>query len=82
MEVPSTRAFAQVLAACGLSGQKVLFVTPANAAVLVKSCRNIPRVEIRTAGTVGTHDVVAADVLVLTVKAVEALAAQRLNQAE
>jgi len=82
LEAPSTRSFAQMLSACELGGQKVLFVTPENAPVLVKSCRNIPGVEMRTAGTVGTHDVVAADVVVLTVKAVEALAAMRLSQAE
>lgn len=82
LEAPSSRSFARLLSACGLTGQKVLFVTPENSPVLVKSCRNIRGVVIRTAGTVGTHDVVAADVLVLTVKAVAALTAQRLTQAE
>ena len=82
LESPSTSSFAKVLSACGLAGQKVLFVTPDNAPVLVKSCRNIPGVQISTAGTVSTHHIVAADLLVLTVKAVEALSDQRLCQAE
>jgi large subunit ribosomal protein L4 len=62
-----------MLAACGLEGQKVLFVTAENAPVLVKSARNIPGVQVRTAGTVGTYDIVAADVLVLERGAVDAL---------
>jgi large subunit ribosomal protein L4 len=70
---PSTKSFAGMLAACGLEGQKVLFVTAENAPVLVKSARNIPGVQVRTAGTVGTYDIVAADVLVLERGAVDAL---------
>jgi large subunit ribosomal protein L4 len=70
---PSTRSFASMLKACGLEGRKVLFVTAENAPVLVKSGRNIPRVEIRTAETVGTYDIVAADVLLLERAAVDAL---------
>lgn len=70
---PSTRSFASMLKACGLEGRKVLFVTAENAPVLVKSGRNIPRVEIRTADTVGTYDIVAADVLLLERAAVDAL---------
>ena len=51
----------------------MLFVTAANDPVLFKSCRNLPGVEMATATTVNTYGIVAADVLVLTPKAVEAL---------
>ncbi len=70
---PSTRSFAGMLKACGLEGRKVLFVTAENAPVLVMSGRNIPGVQIRTAETVGTYDIVAADVLLLERAAVDAL---------
>ena len=70
---PSTKSFAGALAACGLEGRKVLLVTAENSPVVVKSGRNIPRVQIRTADTVGTYDIVAADVLVLERAAVDAL---------
>jgi large subunit ribosomal protein L4 len=62
-----------MLKACGLVGRKVLFVTAENSPVLVKSGRNIPKVEIRTADTISTYDVVAADVLLLERAAVDVL---------
>lgn len=70
---PSTRSFAGMLKACGLEGRKVLFVTAENAPVLVMSGRNIPGVQIRTAETVGTYDIVATDVLLLERAAVDVL---------
>ena len=41
--------------------------------MLVMSGRNIPGVQIRTAETVGTYDIVAADVLLLERAAGDAL---------
>jgi large subunit ribosomal protein L4 len=73
LAVPKTKDFVAMLAACGLAGQKVLFVTAENSPILVKSGRNIPKVKIRTADTVGTYDLVAADVLLLERAAVDAL---------
>lgn len=70
---PRTKDFVDMLKACGLVGRKVLFVTAENSPVLVKSGRNIPKVEVRTADTVATYDVVAADVLLLERAAVDAL---------
>ena len=73
-EKPSTKSFAALLQAIGLGGsEKVLFVTATNEPVLFKSCRNLPGVEMATATTVNTYGIVAADVLVLTPKSVEAL---------
>ena len=75
-EAPSTKSFAALLQAIGLGGdEKVLFVMPANDPVLVKSCRNLPGIEMTTAATANTYSVVAADVLVLTPKSVDALGA-------
>ena len=72
---PSTKSFAEVISACGLEeAGRILFITPRSVPVLVKSSRNIPGVTLRPAGTVCTYDVVSADVVVLTRKAVDVLA--------
>ncbi|MDA0334175.1 MAG: 50S ribosomal protein L4 [bacterium] len=73
LAAPKTKDFVAMLTACGLAGRKVLFVTAENSPILVKSGRNIPKVSIRTAETVGTYDLVAADVLLLERAAVDAL---------
>ena len=77
LATPSTKSFARMIDACGLGDKKVLFVTSASEPTLVKSCRNIPRVEIRTADTVSTYDVVASDIVLLTRSGLEALSAAR-----
>ena len=72
---PSTKAFAGVISAWGLTDSgRILFITPQSVPVLVKSSRNIPGVTLRPAGTVCTYDVVSADVVVLRRKAVDVLA--------
>ena len=72
---PSTKSFAGVMSACGLKDAgRILFITPQSVPVLVKSSRNIPGVTLRPAGTVCTYDVMSADVVVLTRKAVDVLA--------
>jgi large subunit ribosomal protein L4 len=81
-ETPSTKSFVAIVKACGLSGQKVLFVIPENQPVVVKSCRNVPNVVVRSAQGVGTYDIVASDVLLLTRKAVDALMLARGDKAE
>jgi large subunit ribosomal protein L4 len=72
---PSTKSFVAVLKACDLEAVKVLFVLSENSSVLYKSCRNIPAVSMRTVGTLGAYDVVRADIVVFTRKAVEGLGA-------
>ena len=71
---PSTKSFVRVLGAVGLEGEKVLFVTPQSRETLVKSCRNIPGIVIRPANNVSTYDVVSANTVLMTEKAVAALA--------
>lgn len=77
LAAPSTKSFARIIDACGLGDKKVLLVTSASEPILVKSCRNMPGVEIRTADTVGTYDVVASDIVLLTRGGLEALSAAR-----
>ena len=71
---PSTKSFVGVLRTIGLEKEKVLFVTPKSEGAIVKSCRNIPGLEIRPANSVSTYDVVSAGTVLLTEKAVAALA--------
>lgn len=70
---PSTKSFQSVITACGLSGQKVLFVTSENSPVLVKSSRNLPKVNITHLGTLGTYDLLWADVVLFTRQAFDQL---------
>ena len=70
---PSTKSFAGLLQACGLGDQKVLVVTPESAPVLYKSCRNLPGVRMAPVGTLGTYEVVAADIVLFTRQALEKL---------
>ena len=69
---PSTKTFASLLNACGASG-KVLFVQADANPAIVKSGRNIAGVTMSTAGSVGTYEIIAHDILVLTSAGVEAL---------
>ena len=72
---PSTKSFAAMLRACGLQGRRVLFITAVNEPMIAKSGRNIPGVQVRSASTVGTYEVLAAEALLLTRHAVDALGA-------
>jgi len=77
LATPSTKSVARIIDVCGLGDRKVLFVTSGGEPNLVKSCRNMPRVEIRSAETVGTYDVVASDVVLFTRSGLEALSTAR-----
>ena len=72
-EKPSTKSFQKVIEACGLKGQKVLFVTAENAPVLVKSSRNLPKVNATHLGSLGTYEVVRADAVLFTRQALDSL---------
>ena len=72
-EEPSTKSFQKVIEACGLKGQKVLFVTAENAPVLVKSSRNLPKVNATHLGSLGTYGVVRADAVLFTRQALDSL---------
>jgi large subunit ribosomal protein L4 len=66
LSAPSTKSFKAVIDACGLSGQRLLFVTPESSQVLLKSGRNLPGVEIQPVGTLCTYDVLKADAVLFT----------------
>lgn len=72
-EEPSTKSFQKVIEACGLKDQKILFVTAENAPVLVKSSRNLPKVNATHLGSLGAYDLVRADAVLFTRKALDGL---------
>lgn len=74
---PSTRSFQKVIEACGLKGQKVLFVTMESSPVLIKSSRNLPKVKIAHLGSLATYDLLAADVVLFTRQAFDRLVENR-----
>ena len=63
---PSTKSLLAVIEACGLKNSKVLFIPPDSTQILIKSCRNLPDVQITTVGTMSAYDVLAADVVLFT----------------
>ena len=71
---PSTRSFGGIIEACGLADHKVLVITPESIPVLVKSCRNLSRVQISPVATLSTYDIVAADAVLFTREALARLA--------
>ena len=73
LSAPSTKSFKAVVDACGLSGLRLLFVTPESNPVLLKSGRNLPGVEIQPVGTLCTYDILNADVVLFTRQALDKL---------
>lgn len=74
---PSTRSFQKVIVACGLEGQKVLFVTVDSSPVLIKSSRNLPKVKTTHLGSLSTYDLLATDVVLFTRQALDRLVEKR-----
>ncbi len=70
---PSTRSFQKVIEACGLEGQKVLFVTVDSSPVLLKSSRNLPKVKTTHLGSLSTYDLLATDVVLFARQAFDRL---------
>lgn len=74
---PSTRSFQKVIEACGLEGQKVLFVTVDSSPVLIKSSRNLPKVKTTHLGSLSTYDLLATDVVLFARQAFDRLVEKR-----
>jgi len=74
---PSTRSFQKVIEACGLKGQKVLFVTVDSSPVLLKSSRNLPKVKTTHLGSLSTYDLLATDVVLFARQAFDRLVEKR-----
>jgi len=60
-----TKQVVGVLKALSLNGKKTLLMTPASDGVLVKSGRNIPALNIRTADKASTFEILNTDVLMI-----------------
>lgn len=73
----STKAAAGVLGGLELTGKRVLIVIAEHDAVLYKSFRNIPNIEVRVAPGFSTRDVLAAQSIVFTSAALEKVQAAR-----
>lgn len=74
---PRTRSFQKVIEACGLEGQKVLFVTVDSSPVLLKSSRNLPKVKTTHLGSLSTYDLLATDVVLFARQAFDRLVEKR-----
>ena len=65
LDVPRTRTVAKLLASMGLAGRKVLWVSGRLDNNLIKSCRNIPALEVQNAAQLHAYQVLHADDLVI-----------------
>jgi len=78
-EAPKTKAFVDMQKNLNVDGKKLLLVLPANNKNVYLSARNIQRVEIATASTINTYQVMNANVLVVTENALK-LVDETLNK--
>ena len=72
LEVPKTKAIVALLAQLPVKG-KTLLVTATPDAMLVRSAANLPHVVVRPAAGVTVYDLLAADAVVFTTPAVQAV---------
>lgn len=72
-EAPKTKEFLSVLQALNLEGKKVLLLTGNSDAIVYKSGRNIPKVQVLEASKASTYDILNNQMLVLQKSAVEAI---------
>jgi large subunit ribosomal protein L4 len=72
-EAPKTKEMHTVLAALDLLASKTLMLTPKSDINVVKSGRNIPRLDIKEADKASTYDLVNNQVLLIQKSAVEVL---------
>ncbi len=73
IEQPKTRVIASMLNSFEAAGQSALILVDCYKPSVMKSCRNIPRLEIREALTASTYDILRARRLILSRSAVETL---------
>lgn len=66
LDVPSTRSMVGLFRSLGIEGQNVLVVSAERDVNLVKSCRNVPQVNVRRAADLNAYEVLRADQLVVT----------------
>ncbi len=73
LEQPKTRTIALMLSSLEATGQSTLLLIDGRKPVVVKSCRNIPRLEIREATTASAYDILRARRLIISRSAVDSL---------
>jgi large subunit ribosomal protein L4 len=73
MESPKTKRFAEFLSTAGLRDRRVLFVMDAFNENVVRSMRNIPKMDMILSRNINAYDVLRADVLLFTKSALSSL---------
>jgi len=72
-DAPKTKSMVAVLSGLGLGGAKTLVLLPKSDTNIVRSGRNIPRVNVLEADKASTYDIVNNEVLLIQKSAVEVL---------
>lgn len=73
LEQPKTKVMVSYLEKLGVRGEKVLFLYEGKDDNLLRSLRNIPRVEYQRASLVNAYSILASDVVIMTKKAHKSL---------
>jgi large subunit ribosomal protein L4 len=71
LEAPRTKTVASFMEAAGFRDRKVCFITETAEPGMVRSCRNIPGVQVLTRDTLNVYDLLDAEVLLFTPDALE-----------
>jgi large subunit ribosomal protein L4 len=66
LKEPKTKPVAELLKKVGLEGKKVLWVFDRTGGTLLKSSRNLAKVETTESNTLNTYELMKCDCLVLT----------------
>lgn len=72
-DAPKTRQIAELIEAMKLTGKKVLILTSASDANVLKSAANLKKVEVLEANKPNTYQILNADVLLIQKSAIEVL---------
>ena len=70
-DAPKTKQMVEILKQLQLETSKTLFLVPQSDRNIWLSCRNIPSLSVREAGSFSTYDVVNADMLLIQTSALE-----------
>jgi large subunit ribosomal protein L4 len=73
METPKTKKFAEFLSTAGLHDKRVLFVMDAFDENVIKSMRNIPKMDVILSRNINAYEVLRADILLFTRNALSSL---------
>ncbi len=71
LDVPKTQDMVAVFESHGLTGEKTLFLTTDFDTILHKSCRNLPKVQVKKAVTASTRDLMDCTTLLIQRSAIE-----------